>query len=238
LMTSVFGAIIRGNLRERKGHLNVFYILEEQAHTKGVADNTLIIFEGRKWTYKEVYEIVLKYGTWLKTTFDIKPKEIVAIDFENSEKFIFIWFGLWSIGAKPALINYNLKDKALTHCIRVSTARLILVDPRIQANVGQDVRDALPSVQFITLTPEIESLILSTNGVREPDSVRAEGKLQDLAMLIYTSGTTGLPKPAHVSWQKCIVGGYLIHKFISYARPDIFYTVSISWPFEEFLKRY
>jgi acyl-CoA synthetase (AMP-forming)/AMP-acid ligase II len=50
------------------------------------------------------------------------------MDFVNSEIFIWCWFGLWAIGAKPAFLNYNLKGEALVHCIRSSGARLVLVD--------------------------------------------------------------------------------------------------------------
>lgn len=38
------------------------------------------------------------------------------------------WLALWSIGAAPAMINYNLAGKALIHCLRVSGAKMLLVD--------------------------------------------------------------------------------------------------------------
>lgn len=187
----------------------------------------MLSFQGRQWTYKEVYQTALKYGTWLKTKYHIIPKEIVAIDFMNSEHFIFIWVGLWSIGAKPAFINYNLTDKALAHCIRVSTARVVFVDPQVQHNVTQDVRDELPNVQFEFFTPELEVESMATEGVREPDSTRSDDKSTNMAILIYTSGTTGLPKGAIVSWQKVLGTAKLIPTWSSLNQNDIFYTVSI-----------
>jgi hypothetical protein len=107
-------------LREKRDRLNVFYGLEDHALGKQ-ANTILLIFEGRQWTYKEVYQTALKYGTWLKTRYNIKPKEVVAMDFVNSEKFIFLWLGLWAIGAKPAFINYNLTGKALHQSLDCST---------------------------------------------------------------------------------------------------------------------
>ena len=204
----------------------MFYDIEQHAQGK-LADKTILSFEGRQWTYKEVYQTALKYGTWLKTKYHIMPKEIVAIDFMNSEKFIFIWLGLWSIGAKPAFINYNLMDKALAHCIRVSTARIVFVDPQVQHNVTQDVRDELPNVQFEFFAPELEAEPMTTEGVREPDSTRSEDKPTNMAILIYTSGTTGLPKGAIVSWQKIIGTAILIPGWSSFNKNDVFYTVSI-----------
>jgi len=206
--------------------LNQFYILEEHAKNPKLAGATFLIFEGRQWTYKQTYEAVLAIGTWLKATYDIKPKDIIAMNFGNSDKFILMWFALWSIGARPALINYNLVGKALIHCIRVSTASLALIDPQFESNITEEVLQELPGINFVTYSPEREAVALAFAPVRQPDSDRSSPKVEDMSMLIYTSGTTGLPKPALVSWGK-IVGGSTLNIFwMGYKRSDIFYTVS------------
>lgn len=216
---------IRCALRQKKDNLNLFYVLEEHAKGK-LANNTFLVFEGRRWTYKETYEMALQYGTWFKTKYGIKSKEIVAMDFMNGDKFLFIWLGLWSIGAKPAFINYNLTGKALAHCIRVSTTRLAMIDPQIQGNVTPEVRDELPTVQFEIFTPELESEVAATEGVRVENSERSEDLAQNMAMLVYTSGTTGLPKPAIVSWSKISISSYLFPGWLGFTNKDVFYTVS------------
>ncbi|KAA8569996.1 hypothetical protein EYC84_002334 [Monilinia fructicola] len=211
------------NKREKEDRLNMFYILEEHAQGK-FANDIFIIFEGKSWSFKETYEMVLKYGTWLKNTHDIKPEEIVAMDYTNSDNYFFLWFGLWSIGAKPAFINYNLTGKALSHCIKVSTARLCIVDPLVEERVTQEVRDELPDISFQVLTPDIEAAIISTEGVREPDSIRNQQTRSKIGMLIYTSGTTGLPKPAVLAWGKANFGSTIMPKWSGYKRPDVLYT--------------
>lgn len=226
LLGSAIKTQIKMGFNEKKARLNFFYRLEEHATNKKTANHTFLIFEGRQWTYKEVYQLALKQGTWLKTKYGIKPKEIVAMDFMNSEKFIFMWMGLWSIGAKPAFINYNLTKKALAHCVRVSTARVAFVDAEVQSNVTQEVRDELPGVEFEVFTPELEAEIASTEPVRVPDADRAEDKRQGMAMVIFTSGTTGLPKGAIVSWSKIIVGTGLACPWMWFTQKDVFYTVS------------
>lgn len=224
----LFGSAFKGQricaTREKNDRLNFFYVLEEYALGKQ-ANDVFLIFEGKQWTYKETYDTVLKYGTWFKTRHGIKSKDVVAVNFMNSEKFVFVWFGLWSIGAKPAFLNYNLVGKALEHCIKVSTAPLLIVDDQLQQNITQEIREALPGVQFDILSPGLEAEVLSTKGVREPDSCRTEKRSQDMGALIYTSGTTGLPKPAIVSWIKMNVASILIPGWLNYKRGDIFYTV-------------
>lgn len=214
-------------IREKRDRLNLFYTLESHALGKQ-ANSVFIIFEGNQYTYKETYDIVLKYGTWLKAKHNIKPKEVVVMDFMNSATFVFVWFGIWAIGAKPAFINYNLTGKALTHCVTSSTARLFLVDAELQGNVDDVVRTTLTGVQIEVMTTEVQGDIMSTVGVREPDAVRSEDKSQNMAALIFTSGTTGLPKPAIVSWTKTNVASVLVPTWASFEKSDIFYTASIS----------
>ena len=224
LFGSVFKAQLTARRRLRNDKVNAFYILESHALGKQ-ANATLIIFEGRQWTYRQTYEAVLKYGHWLKTVHNVKPKEIVAMDYMNSEKFIFLWFGLWSIGAKPAFINYNLTGKTLAHCIKSSTARLVLVDPEVEEYFTQEVRSNINDIQIVVISPKLEVEILALQAAREPDASRSEDKLQNTAALIYTSGTTGLPKPAIMSWSKVNGGTVLVPNWASYSKNDVLYTV-------------
>jgi acyl-CoA synthetase (AMP-forming)/AMP-acid ligase II len=179
---------------------------------------------------------VLKYGAWLKRENGVQKNEVVAMDFVNSEVFIWIWFGLWSIGAKPAFINYNLTGKPLVHSIRTSMARLVLVDAEVKSNFTDEVlivpeirnaREANRVVEVVHFTPELEALIERGEAIREPDETREGQELPDLAMLIYTSGTTGLPKPAIVSWSKARMGGRFIAGWLPLRKDDVVYTVSV-----------
>lgn len=212
--------------RERNDRLNSFYRLEEMAQGKATAEVIFLKFEGRSYTYAQAYDIVLRYGAWLRKNHGVKPKDIVAMDFENSDTFIFLWFGLWSIGAKPAFINFNLSGSVLTHCVKAATASLLLVDPSVAHNVTDDVRKDLGSVSIVVLTPEIERGIMATEPMRAPDEDRSEDLAQNMSVLIYTSGTTGMPKPAIMSWNKTIVGPGFASRWLDWKAGDVFYTVS------------
>lgn len=124
-------------MHERSDTLNLFYQLE--AHAKSSrAHHPFIIFHGQTWTYAQAYETVLKYATWL-TAKGVAKDDIVAMDFLNSEVFVWVWFALWSIGAKPAFVNTNLKGKALVHTVKTSTARLVLVDEKGRDKYEEEV---------------------------------------------------------------------------------------------------
>lgn len=236
LVASLTRATFTAVLNEKRDRVNLFYYLEKHATSTNTARRSFIVFNGKEWTFKEVYDIVLKYGTWLKKTFAIAPGDVVAIDFINSAHFVFIWMALWSLGARPAFINYNLMGKSLLHCIKTSTTRVVLVDEKSKAQFSSEVLEAVASpnfrngkgpVEVVFFSEELEQQILAGEGKREPDSVRSGVQAHEMACLLFTSGTTGLPKAAIVSWHKCTVGG----KFVSLmmTKPnDRFYSVGLS----------
>jgi acyl-CoA synthetase (AMP-forming)/AMP-acid ligase II len=192
---------ILGRMQERRDRLNTFYVLEDYALSKTHATKTFLKFKGKSWTYRQSYEIVLKYGTWIKQKYGVRQNEVVAIDFVNSDTFIWAWFGLWSIGAKPAFINYNLTDKPLIHTIKTSTARYCLAGAQFKQEKyegdvlnelsGQNFRDAGGPVEVVFFDDAVKAEIDATTPIRAPDSERGGQELKGMAILIYTSGTTG-----------------------------------------------
>ncbi|GAB1315279.1 long-chain fatty acid transporter fat1 [Madurella fahalii] len=208
----------------RAGKVNVFYVLEKQALDRNVAGRPFILFEGKTYTYAETYQTVLRYGAWMRERHGVCESDIVALDYQNSETFIFLWFAMWSIGAKPAFINYNLQGAALTHCLRESTAKLAIVDPHVAGSITEEVRQSLPGMNFVVFTPDIEAEAGRLEPVRYPDAVGAKDDYTSLALLIYTSGTTGMPKPAVVSWAKVYLAAMLTSKGSSAGPDDVLYT--------------
>ncbi|RDW69060.1 putative long-chain fatty acid transporter [Aspergillus mulundensis] len=229
----LFKSIIKSRLAQRRDNLNLFYVLEKHALNSASKDRPFIVYNGRSWSFHETYIVALRYGTWFKKVHGIRPREIVALNMMNSSTFVFIWLGLWSIGAVPAFINYNLTGKPLTHSIRTSTARLMIVDEEVRSSFGPDELAAFASpdfredggaVEVIFHTPEIEAQVLQTEAEREDDKARNGVQLRDMAALIYTSGTTGLPKPAIVSWRKSWAGSVFVSHFVEMATHDRVYT--------------
>jgi acyl-CoA synthetase (AMP-forming)/AMP-acid ligase II len=240
ILKSLVAINVKLKLAERANRLNLFYILEKHALAPKSADRPFIVYNGQTWTYKEAYDTVLRYGQFFKQTYNIQPKEIVAMDHMNSAAFIFLWLGLSSIGAIPAFINYNLSGKPLTHCVKVSTARVVVADPEIRANftpeqlaefASPEFRDGKGPVEVLFLTPEVESQILQMPAIREDDQVRSAVAMRDMAVLIYTSGTPGYPKPAVVSLSKCWSGAIFMEGFLSLKTDDRIYTVGVALSF-------
>ena len=52
-----------------------------------------------------------------------KKGDTMALFMESRPEYIGIWLGLAKIGVIPALINFNLRQQALTHTIKVADCK-------------------------------------------------------------------------------------------------------------------
>ncbi|WEW59687.1 long-chain fatty acid transporter fat1 [Emydomyces testavorans] len=233
LINSLSRAVFRRFFWTRTGRGNLFYILEEHALSPKLCEQPFLVYHGKIWTFKETYGIVLRYGTWLKQVHKVQPGDVVAMDFMNSPTFIFLWMGLWSIGAIPSMINYNLTRAPLEHCVRICDAKLLVVDgelrslfppEQLSAFSSSDFRKDGGSLEVVFHDDELESQIMAMDPIRALDADRANQDATSTCMFIYTSGTTGLPKAAILTWSKAITGSTFIHVAIGLRQKDRVYT--------------
>ncbi|KAM3425845.1 hypothetical protein NHJ13734_009878 [Beauveria thailandica] len=233
--TLILGGILRGVAGIVYGgwvdRLNLFYALEARATSATHADKTLILLfdsgsggSGASYTYRAFYDGVLRHGAYLRAHLGVRPGDVVALDFQNSDTFLLLWWGLWSIGAKPAFINFNLTSTPLAHCVKASTAKLCLADPGVARHFDDElVRRETDGVQIVVFDEERQGAARTAEPVRRPDSERSDKATSSMGILIYTSGTTGLPKPAIVSWAKIIVTSKFSVNFLGRG-DDVMYT--------------
>lgn len=225
--------------REKADRLNSFYWIEEHAQNPKVRNCVFLVYQGKSWTFKQTYDMVLRYAGYLHNKHSVQQGEIIALDFMNSPQFLFLIMALWSLGALPALINYNLTSTAFVHSVRVSTARLLIIDPEVEPKaLTQETRPILEASNFRNeafpleidvLTPELQSSLEYYPPYRAPDTARSGALQRSPCALIYTSGTTGLPKAAKVPWDRTVRGGLFVGKWLSInpvtsKNPDRYYT--------------
>lgn len=245
-------ATISGKKAEKQDRINPFYTLESHAKSAKTANRTFLAIPpviGRselqtqspkslassnctEYSYKQIYELVLKYAAWLKQEYGVQKRDVVALDWKNDEYFVILWFAIWSLGARPAFINTNLRSKALIHCIRTSTARVVLLDPALEDALSEEYRRELRgSATTVLLDEGMRRKIEDLQGLRVPDEERTGQKLTEMAILIYTSGTTGLPKPAVVPWRKVYMSATFVGRWMGLKKEDRYYSVGPLPPF-------
>jgi len=213
--------------RQHRGRLNLFCRLQDLATSKASAQRVFLRFEDKTWTYLQGYELVLRYANWLRTRHGIAAGEVIALDFQNTSDMVFLVLATWALGAKPALINYNLRGRPLIHCLERAAARLLIIDPMVAENVDDDVRSKLSGMTFEVFDSNLEVEAQSMNRIN-PKEINTSGRIEDMAVLVYTSGTTGLPKAAIVSWGKLAIPSEFTAHWIGTNSKDVFYTVSLN----------
>lgn len=108
----------------------------------------------------------------------------------NRPEFLFAHLGSWSIGSAPAWINYNLAGDALVHCLKVSGAKVLLVDE------DQECRDRIEAVReklenelgmtVLVLDTALKGEISRLEPARPEDELRVGMKGKFPLFLFYT----------------------------------------------------
>jgi fatty-acyl-CoA synthase len=175
-----------------------------QAAVERWRDRTALTFEGRTVTYAELDAIANRFAHWGKGL-NLRRGQTVALFMPNRLEYFCVWYGLSKIGVVTALINSQLAGQALAHCLNISGAAHVVVDPETSP-VFEAARGLLdkPMQQWI-LGPahgEQRDLVQALKSCSQlpPDRiVREDMRARDTALLIFTSGTTGMPKAARIT---------------------------------------
>ncbi|HEX5378005.1 MAG TPA: AMP-binding protein, partial [Phenylobacterium sp.] len=167
-------------------------------------DRPALTFEGRTISYGEMDAIANRYAHWARSM-NLRRGQSVALFMPNRLEYFPIWYGLSKLGVVTALINNQLSGQALAHCLNISGAAQVIVDPETSP-VFEAAKALLekPMQQWV-LGPahgDQRDLVQALKSCSQlpPDRSAREGMTaRDTALFIYTSGTTGLPKAARIT---------------------------------------
>ena len=195
-------------------------LLKVEENCERFAGRTAVVFEGQEISWEEVGKSANRIGNTLKAE-GIEPGDVVSLIVENRPEFVFAVLGIMKIGATVALINTNLREEPLRHCITLINSKICVF--------GTEVADAIDGVRnqleleagsgFLAIQDGDDPIpewardlgVLSHN---QDDTNPPETKditIGSTAMYIFTSGTTGLPKAAVQSHKRIQQAATLCH---------------------------
>ena len=195
-------------------------LLRVEANCERFADRTAVVFESERISWGELGKRANRMANTLKAE-GIAPGDVVSLMMENRIEFVVMVLAIMKIGGIAALINTNLLEEPLRHCVTLINSKLCVF--------GTEVADAIESVRsqlgledgsgFLTLRDSDDAVpswardldVLSHN---QDDSNPPETKeitIGSTAMYIFTSGTTGLPKAAVQSHKRLLQSATLCH---------------------------
>ena len=171
-------------------------------------DLTAIVFEGSEVTWSELNAWSNRYAEFLAGA-GLEAGDTVSIMMENRVELLAAIIAANKLGLTAGLINNNLRERPLVHCVTVTESKKCIFGGEVQESIDQ-VREDLHLVDgadyFVVPEPggqapdwAVDMAAASANLPPDNPAHTGEVTLGDTALYIFTSGTTGLPKAAVVS---------------------------------------
>ena len=189
---------------------------------KRYPDNTMLLFEGRQWTYSEINTEANRLAHLLNAR-GVKRRDCVALLMENRSENVIAILALAKLGATTSLINNTLSGSALVHCMKETHVKRCIVGAE-RAEVLAEVLDDLPlslegdyfwvsDVGEYVCPHWAEDVTSALDGMpTENLSVTREITVGEISSYIFTSGTTGLPKASPQLHKNPIIAGKVMGK--------------------------
>ena len=159
-------------------------------------------FEGNLTTYAEMDALANKFANW-GLSLGLQAGDAVALIMENRPEYVAAWYGFTKIGVVTGLINNNLTDKALAHCVNIAGAKLIITGAEQDEAIGSadGLFEGDPKVWTYggKTGDDLIAALAAVSDKRPSREHRAHLRGADLCLYVYTSGTTGLPKAARLT---------------------------------------
>ncbi len=216
---NALGLVRYARILSANAPMNPAKMLSERANS--APDSSAILFENRRYTWKEVDEWASRYAGYFEAS-GIGTGDTVALIMDNRPEYLFAIMGLSRLRAITALVNTNLTGAALTHAIGAVSPKKVLAGVEHAARVSQIIGNfpALnPDTDFLIHDDRIETaksnfgtVINEAIGSRSPKFKATSPELQDVFCYIYTSGTTGLPKAAVITNHRMLAAGLIVGK--------------------------
>lgn len=184
--------------------------------------------EDKIWTFRQVDEHSNAVAHYFQKA-GYQPGDTIALFMESRPEYVCIWLGLSKIGVITALINFNLREKPLLHCIAAAKPRSIIFGGELTEaveNVAAELNSGI--CYYISGNNKTHINAINLDQVLEKDQqqgiVSIPQSFRDKLMFIYTSGTTGLPKAAVITHTRYFFMAYGIKCFLQVRDNDILYN--------------
>jgi 2-aminobenzoate-CoA ligase len=175
--------------------LNAVVELLDKNLARGFANRPAVFYKDKKYTYKELAEMVGKMGNALRSL-GVKKGDRLLLRFPNNPTAVALWLATIRIGAIVVLVMPMLRARELTYRTNDSECSLVICD----AASIDEVRKAEPAMDTV------EKILISggkdanyesfeDHWMKAPSECEPEKTSRsDIALIGYTSGSTGDPK--------------------------------------------
>jgi len=206
-------------------YLNVGVELTDAMVAKGFGDNTALIGNGRRRTYKELTDWTNRLAHALVEDLGVKPGNRVLIRSANNPAMVACWLAATKVGAVVVNTMPLLRAGELTAIVDKAKITHALCDTRLMDELAACAKDSRYLKTLVgfdgTMNHDAE---LDRLALEKPVQFKAvKTGRDDVALLGFTSGTTGTPKAAmHFHRDLLIVADGYAKEVLSVTPDDIF----------------
>ena len=177
-----------------------------------------IVCEGEEVTWAQFNARANRYAHALKAA-GLRRGDVASVMMENRIAFLAVVVALNKLGVTAGLINTNLRERPLTHCVSVTESKKCVFGSEVGEAIEQvknelDLKEGedycmVPDSEAQTpnWAVDLDAASAEQPATNPPDT--AETTLGETAMYIFTSGTTGLPKAAVLSNRRYLANARL-----------------------------
>ncbi len=170
-------------------------ILTRQAARYG--DRTLFVCGETRWSYAETVSIAAASAARLLQA-GLRPGDRVALMCSNRPEFLEVYLGCAWMGAVTVPLNTALRGIQLSHILRNSTPKLLVIEPALLPAIETLERDVALPDRIWTIgegtAPAGAQATTSPLPALGQESPAAAVRPGDTVAILYTSGTTGPSK--------------------------------------------
>ncbi|HEU4881482.1 MAG TPA: AMP-binding protein [Longimicrobium sp.] len=176
--------------------LNCAVELLDRMADAGHADRPAIVWDGGRWTYRELAEVSNRIAGVLRDDLGLVPGNRVLLRGFNSPMMAACWFAVLKAGGIVVATMPLLRARELATVADKAQIRFALTDTRLAAELDE-ARGMAPVLERVVAwgTEDEGSLDALMRG--KPAAFDAvDTAADDVALIAFTSGTTGKPKGA------------------------------------------
>jgi long-chain acyl-CoA synthetase len=174
-------------------------------------DNIAVVFEGKRYTYKQFNERINRFANFLIKA-GCKKSDGLAVMADNCAKYLEVYFAAAKIGMRVTPINVRLGDDEIFFIVNDSEPTCFVVGDKYEEKVKQ-MKGSIRNIKtWVTLDNPVPGFLdydklLDLQTASEPDEDTYNVQEDDLAILMYTGGTTGIPKGVMLSHRSVLIAG-------------------------------
>lgn len=205
--------------------LNAGYELSDALVEKGFGDNTALIGNGRRRTYKELADWSNRIAHALVENYGVKPGNRVLIRSANNPAMVACWLAATKAGAVVVNTMPMLRAGELTKIVDKAEIEFALCDTRIKDELVACAKES----RFLKKVIGFDG---TANHDAELDRIALDKPVKfaavptsrdDVALLGFTSGTTGEPKATmHFHRDLLIIADAYAKEVLSVTPEDVF----------------